>query len=81
MEGKMAEETSSSRGPLGEAIGSIVTIVLTILGLARVALNFLVAIATIAFGAALLLHGSAMVGDYARLANEAGEGLFKIVNS
>jgi hypothetical protein len=69
----MAEE-ATSRGPIGEAIGSIVTIVLTILGLASVAPNFLVAIATIAFGAALLLHGSALLGEYARLANQAGAG-------
>jgi hypothetical protein len=66
----MAKETSSSRGPMGEAIGSIVTVVLAILGLAHVAPSFLIAIATIAFGAALLMHGSAMLGDYARLASE-----------
>jgi hypothetical protein len=71
----MAEKTSSSRGPIGEAIGSIVTVVLTILGLAHVAPNFLMAIATIAFGAALLLHGSAMLGDYARLAGRADENI------
>jgi hypothetical protein len=69
----MAEKTSSSRGPVGEAVGSIVTVVLTILGLAHVPPNFLVAIATIAFSAALLLHGSAMLADYARLAGRADE--------
>jgi hypothetical protein len=74
MEGKMAEDTRSTKIPTGEAIGSIVTIVLTILGLAHVAPNFLVAIATIAFGAALLLHGSATLGEYVRLASQAGDG-------
>jgi hypothetical protein len=69
----MAGETSSGRGPIGEAIGSIVTIILTILGFAHVAPIFLVAIATIAFGAALLMHGSAMLGDHARLATEMND--------
>jgi hypothetical protein len=68
----MAEETNPNRSPVGEAIGSIVAVVLAILALAHVAPNFLVAIATIAFGAALLLHGAAMLGAYARLSTQAG---------
>jgi hypothetical protein len=65
----MAEETNSNS--IAQAIASIATVILTILGLAHVAPNFLVAIATITFGAALLLYGAAMLGEYARLARQA----------
>lgn len=65
----MAEETSSNS--IAQAIASIATVILTVLGLAHVAPNFLVAIATITFGAALLLHGAAILGEYARLARQA----------
>lgn len=65
----MTEETSSNS--IAQAIASIATVILTILGLAQVASNFLVAIATITFGAALLLHGAAMLGEYARLTRQA----------
>jgi hypothetical protein len=68
-EGKMAEETGSNS--IAEAIASIVTVILAILGLAHVVPNFLVAIATITFGATLLLHGAGMFGEYARLARQA----------
>lgn len=63
----MAEEGNLGKRPVAEAISAVVTIVLTILGLAQVAPNFLVAIATIAFGSALLLRGSATIAEYARL--------------
>jgi hypothetical protein len=65
----MAEETSSNS--IAQAIASIATVILTILGLAHVAPTFLVAIATITFGAALLLHGGTMLGEYARLVRQA----------
>jgi hypothetical protein len=65
----MAEETSTHS--IAQAIASIATVILTILGLAHVAPNFLVAIATITFGAALLLHGSAMLGEHVRLVRQA----------
>jgi hypothetical protein len=65
----MAEETRSNS--IARAIASIATVILTILGLAHVAPNILVAIATITFGAALLLHGAAMLGDYARIVRQA----------
>lgn len=64
----MAEGTSSNS--IAQAIASIATVVLTILGLAHVVPNFLVAIATITFGAALLLYGAAMLADYARLSRQ-----------
>jgi hypothetical protein len=65
----VAEETSSNS--IAQAIASIATVILTILGLAHVAPNFLVAIATITFGAALLLHGASMLGEYARLTRQS----------
>lgn len=65
----MAEETGSNS--IAQAIAAIATVILTILGLAHVAPNFLVAIATITFGAALLLYGATMLGEYARLARQA----------
>jgi hypothetical protein len=76
----MAQEAGSKTGSIGEAIASIVAIVLTILGLAHVAPTFLVAIATIAFGAALLLHGGTTLGEYARLASPGGEGTSAVLS-
>jgi hypothetical protein len=70
----MTDEGSRSRGSVGEAIAAIVTIILTILALAHVVPEFLVAIATIVFGAALLLHGSATLAEYARVTIQAGTG-------
>jgi hypothetical protein len=55
-----------------EAVGGIVAVVLTILGLAHVAPVFLVAIALIAAGAAVVLRGAAIVRDFARLLQRAG---------
>jgi hypothetical protein len=54
-----------------ESVGGIVAIVLTILGLAHVAPVFLVAIALIAAGAAVVLRGAAIVRDFARLLQRA----------
>jgi hypothetical protein len=54
--------TTSSMGTVAEAIGF--TIVLVILAWAQGAPTFLVAIATITFGAALLLHSSANFAEY-----------------
>jgi L-asparaginase II len=62
----MSDETNRSKSSVGQTVAALATIVLTILGLAHVVPDFLVAIATIAFGAALLLHGSAMIAEYAR---------------
>jgi hypothetical protein len=55
-----------------ESVGGIVAIVLTILGLAHVAPVFLVAIALIAAGAAVVLRGAAIVRGFARLLQRAG---------
>lgn len=68
----MPDEAARSRGSVAETIAALVTIVLTILGLAHVVPEFLVAIATIVFGAALLLHGSATVAEYGRMNVQPG---------
>ena len=52
---------------LSELIAGIAVIVLTILGLAGVSSAFLVEIATIVFGAGLLVYGSAVVGQIGRV--------------
>ena len=59
--------SSTSGASLSETIGGIVAIVLTILGLAHVAPGFLVAIATIAVGVALVFQGGTIAAEYARL--------------
>lgn len=63
----MSDQTSRNKSSMGQTIAALATIVLTILGLAHVVPEFLVAIATIVFGAVLLLHGSAMITEYARV--------------
>jgi hypothetical protein len=65
----MAEETSSNS--IARAIASISTVILTILGLAHVAPNFLIAIAMITFGGALLVHGAGLLTEYAKLTRTA----------
>jgi hypothetical protein len=73
----MAEETGSNS--IAQGIAAIATVILAILGLAHVAPNFLVAIATITFGAALLLYGATMLGEYARLARQASPATASIL--
>lgn len=63
----MPDQASRNKGSMGETVAALATIVLTILGLAHIVPEFLVAIATIIFGATLLLRGSAMIAEYARL--------------
>jgi hypothetical protein len=65
----VAEDSNSH--PIPQAVAAIATVILAILGLAHVVPNFLVAIATITFGAALLLHGASVLSEYARLARQA----------
>lgn len=68
----MPDEVNRNKGLVGETVAALATIVVTILGLAHVVPEYLVAIATIIFGATLLLHGSAMIGEYARLSVRPG---------
>lgn len=54
-------------GGLVDAVGGIVTIVLAIIALAGVHETLLVSIATIVFGAALLIQGGTMLSEYTRM--------------
>ncbi len=63
---------SAAYGGLVDAVGGVATMVLAIVGLAGVHAEMMVAIATIVFGAALLIEGGAMVSEYARIMFPAG---------
>jgi hypothetical protein len=58
---------SGNGEPFAEAVGGIVTVILAILGLAHVAPNYLVPIATIVFGAVVLNHGVGLLSEYGHL--------------
>src|SRR3954449_11544703 len=55
-------ETSS--GLLAEAVGGIATIVLAVLALSGISREYLLPIATIVFGAALLIEGTSMATNF-----------------
>jgi hypothetical protein len=57
---------SAAYGGFADAAGGIVTIVLAIVGLSHTAPVMMVSIATIVFGAALLIQGGAMLSEYAQ---------------
>jgi hypothetical protein len=59
--------TETSSGLFAEAVGGIATIVLAILGLSGVSPDYLLAIATIVFGAALIIEGTSIVADYTHI--------------
>jgi hypothetical protein len=61
----------ASYGGFVDALGGIATIVLAIIGLAGVKSVDLLSIATVVFGAALLIQGGAMLSEYAGI--EVGE--------
>ncbi len=58
---------SAAYGGFADAAGGIVTIVLAIVGLSHTAPEMMVSVATIIFGAALLIQGGAMLSEYAQL--------------
>jgi hypothetical protein len=58
---------AGSYGGFVDALGGIATIVLAIIGLAGVKAEMLVAIATVVFGAALLIQGGAMLTEFAQI--------------
>jgi hypothetical protein len=68
-------ETSS--GMFAEAVGGIATIILAILGLSGVSPEYLLGIATIVFGAALVIEGTSMVADYAHILSVSA-GAFQV---
>jgi hypothetical protein len=57
---------SAAFGGMADALGGVATIVLAICGLAGIAPALLAAVATIVFGAALLIQGAALLSDYAQ---------------
>ncbi|HLH11853.1 MAG TPA: hypothetical protein VKV77_08245 [Methylovirgula sp.] len=57
-----------------ESVAGLAVVVLTILGLAGVAPDFLAAIATIIFGVGLLLYGAAAVAEVGRMFSGYSEG-------
>ncbi|MGJ0508796.1 MAG: hypothetical protein ACR652_17045 [Methylocystis sp.] len=60
-------DAAAAYGGLIDAIGGVATIVLAICGLVNIAPPYMVAIATIVFGVALLIQGGAMVSEYAQM--------------
>jgi hypothetical protein len=65
-------ETSS--GLFAEGVGGIATIVLAILALSGLSPDYLLAIATIVFGAALLIEGTSMAANYANVLSVSPAG-------
>jgi hypothetical protein len=66
-----ATATTETSGIFAEAVGGIATIALAIIALAGTNPDFLLAIATIVFGAALLIEGTSIVTDYAHVLSAA----------
>lgn len=62
-----SHENAIVYGGLVDAIGGVATIVLAVCGLAGVNPPLMVAIATIIFGAALLIQGGTMLSEYAQI--------------
>lgn len=67
-----AVETS---GIFAEAVGGIATIVLTIIALSGTSTGFLLAAATIVFGAALLIEGTSITTDYVGVLSSAANAV------
>lgn len=63
-------------GSIVEAGGGLAVIVLSIIGLAGANASFMVSIAGIALGAALLAEGGAIAGEYSKLLSLTTEGRF-----
>ncbi|MGH6812851.1 MAG: hypothetical protein ACREDM_11100 [Methylocella sp.] len=69
---EMTSRERSAYGGFADAIGGVATIVLAILGLAGLAPATMIGIATIIFGAALLIQGGTMLSEYARIIFPSG---------
>src|SRR5574338_300749 len=70
-----AVAASETSGIFAEAIGGIATIALAIIALAGTATGFLLAVATVVFGAALLIEGASLLTEYAVVAASGALGL------
>jgi hypothetical protein len=66
-------------GSAAEIIGGVAAIVLTILGLAKVAPGLMLTIATITVGAALVFEGSSIAAEYSQIVAKATEGVMETV--
>ena len=66
-----ASAATETSGLFAEAVGGIATVVLTIIALSGTSTGFLLATATIVFGAALLIEGTSIVSDFAGVLSSA----------
>jgi hypothetical protein len=66
--------SEAAYGGFADAIGGIATVVLAIIALSGVHSDLIVAIATIIFGAALLIHAGSMLSDYTHVIFPSGNG-------
>ncbi len=69
-----ASRDTAAYGGFVDAIGGVATIVLAIIGLSGARPEMLVAIATIVFGAALLVQGGAILSEYVGIIFPEGAG-------
>jgi hypothetical protein len=69
-----ATTNEAAYGGFADAIGGIATVVLAIIALSGVHSDLIVAIATIIFGAALLIHAGSMLSDYTHVIFPSGTG-------
>ncbi len=60
-------EDTAAYGGFADAVGGIATVVLAVVGLAHTVPETMVSIATIVFGAALLIQGGTLLSEYARM--------------
>jgi hypothetical protein len=67
-----APETAAAFGGVMDAIGGIATAVLAIIGLAGWRPELLAGVATIVFGAALLIQGGALLSEFSQIFTPAG---------
>ncbi|MEJ2508744.1 MAG: hypothetical protein P8009_04545 [Gammaproteobacteria bacterium] len=64
---------SVATGSTAEIIGGVAAVVLAILGLANVAPGFMLTIATIAVGAALVFEGGALAAEYSKILSSTAD--------
>jgi len=70
---------SVGTGTTAEIIGGAAVIVLTILGLANIAPNLMLAVATIAIGIAMLFEGGSIAAEYSQLVTRTADNTFQTV--
>ncbi|MGH6812852.1 MAG: hypothetical protein ACREDM_11110 [Methylocella sp.] len=75
---EMTSREHTAYGGFADAIGGLATIVLAILGLAGLAPIMMIGIATIIFGAALLIQGGTMLSEYARIIFPRGARAYSV---